>query len=98
MIDCYNGQQQATEAPSVTPMRLNSVTLERNSVLVVRVSRDSGYDLTELQALKESLVKIFPLHTVFIWWDDIEFTTITDKGYKESMTEVARYEPSSNYY
>ena len=87
----------AMSAQTADPMQLNTLTLERNSVLVARVSRNSGYDLNELQTLKEYLVKTFPLHTVFVWWDDIEFSAITDKAYKESMTEVANYEPSSYY-
>ena len=85
------------QAPTVTPAQLSTLTLERNSVLVARVSRDSGYDLHELQTLKEYLVKTFPMHPVFVWWDDIEFSAITDKAYKESMTEVTNYEPSSYY-
>ena len=84
-------------AQTAEPMQLNTLTLERNSVLIARVARNSGYDLDELQTLKEYLVKIFPMHTVFVWWDDIEFSAITDKAYKESMVEVARYEPSSYY-
>ena len=91
-------KEMSMPAQRVDPMQLNTLTLERNSVLVARVKRDSGYDLDELQALKEYLVKAFPLHTVFVWWDDIEFTAVTDKAYRESMAEVARYEPSSNYY
>lgn len=32
------------EAPNATPMQLNTLTLDRNSVLVVRVSKESGYE------------------------------------------------------
>ena len=91
-------KEMNASAQNIDSMQLHTLTLERNAVLVARVKRDSGYDLEELQVLKESLAKTFPLHTIFVWWDDIDFTAITDKAYKESMTEVARYEPSSNYY
>ena len=64
-----------------TPMQLNTLTLERNAVLVARVSRSDFYDCEMLQSLYNGLKKRFPCHEVFVWYDDVEFMAINDRGY-----------------
>lgn len=70
------------DAPAATPMQLNTLTLERNTVLIARVSQDTGYSMAELQALRDALKNTFPCHSVFVWYDDIEFMAVHDNGYK----------------
>ena len=82
-------------AQSVDPMQLNTLTLERNAVLVARVKRSEFYDCEMLQALYNSLCKKFPCHTVFVWYDDVEFMAIDDKAYVNKEVPI---NDSSNYY
>lgn len=84
-------------APAATPMQLNTLTLERNTVLIARVSKDTGYSMDELQALRNALKNTFPCHSVFVWYDDIEFMAVHDKGYKPEGLMGLNNE-TSNYY
>ena len=68
---------------SPLPYALNTLTLERNAVLVARVSKDAGYDFDELQILRQALNNAFPNHPVLILYDDIDFMSIEDKDYKQ---------------
>lgn len=78
----------------ITPYALNTLTLERNTVLVARVSKKSGYDFEELSVLRNKLKEIFPLHQVFVWYDDIEFIAIHDNSYPpEKMSLVNNDNP-----
>ena len=88
---------RSEEARVIDPMQLNTLTLERNSVLVARLAKNSGYDLEELQSLKQRLQNIFPNHQIFVWWDDIEFMAINDKGYNAERMSLVN-ETASNYY
>ena len=83
-------------APKIDSMQLNAISLERNSALIVRVSRDSGYDVDELRMLKQNLMNIFPNHPIFIWYDDIDFMAIHDKGFKPERLE--NLNDTTNYY
>lgn len=65
----------------VKPERVNTLTLERNSTLIARFSRDSGYSIDELQELRKMLRDTFPNHQVIVWYDDVDFLVINDKGY-----------------
>ena len=65
----------------VKPERVNTLTLERNSTLIARFSRDSGYSIDELQELRRMLRDTFPNHQVIVWYDDVDFLVINDKGY-----------------
>lgn len=82
-------------AEQVTPMQLNTLTLERNAVLVVRVSKDSGYDVADFKTIHQALKNAFPSHTVLIFYDDVEFMAIEDKG---CLPERITVNDSSNYY
>lgn len=88
---------KSEEARMVDSMQLNILTLERNSVLVARLAKNSGYDLDELQSLKKSLQNIFPNHQIFVWWDDIEFMAINDKSYSAERMSLVN-ETTPNYY
>ena len=64
-----------------TPMQLNTLTLEKNSVLVARIPKNDFYDWEMMQALSKVLKDRFPMHQVLVWYDDVEFMAIHDKGY-----------------
>jgi len=82
------------EAPNILPVQLNTLTLERNSVLVARLSKDGGYDFEDMKNIKRSLEEAFPNHTVLLIYDDIDFMAIEDKGYKVERI----INDTSNYY
>ena len=69
------------EAQQTTPMQLDSLTLEKNSVLVARIPKNGFYDCDMMQALYKSLKDRFPMHQILICYDDVEFMAIHDKGY-----------------
>ena len=75
--------------------QLNTLTLERNAVLVARVKRSDFYNSEMLHALYDNLCKKFPDHPVFVWYDDVEFMAINDKTY---MTREVPINDSTNYY
>lgn len=83
-------------APAAAPVQLNTLTLERNSVLIARFSKDSGYDLSELHELRKTLKEMFPYHSILVWYDDVDFMIINDKGYTPPRLEGLNDE--SNYY
>ena len=84
------------EPPSVAPLNMNTLTLERNSVLIARFSKDSAYDLDELRELRKMLKEVFPCHQVIVWYNDVDFMVINDNGYKaERLTGLNE---DSNYY
>ena len=82
-------------AEQATPMQLNTLTLTRNSVLVARISKDSGYDVSDFENIRQSLQHAFPNHTILLIYDDIEFMAIEDKGYTPERITVNE---TSNYY
>lgn len=101
MIDSFTGEyvtptSTSCQAPAATPTKLNALTLERNTVLIARVSKDSGYGIDELRELREALKCAFPNHEVFVWYDDVEFMAIHDKGYTAPNLEGLN--ATSNYY
>ena len=69
------------EAQLGTPMQLNTLTLEKNSVLVARIPQNGGYDCEMMQALYKALKDRFPMHQILVCYDDVEFMAIHDKGY-----------------
>ena len=102
MIDSYTGTPMErprfyNDAPAATPMQLNTLTLERNTVLIARVSKDAGYSIDELHVLREALKNTFPCHSVFVWYDDIEFMAVHDKAYKPEGL-IGLNNETSNYY
>lgn len=98
MINVFPNEEPKVEV--IPQMQINSLTLDRNSTLVVRVSRESGYDYEELQEIYKSFKDRFPLHQIFVWYDDIDFMVINDNAYKpERITELNHDENySQNYY
>lgn len=84
MIHCAIDNETLPEADQiihVKPERVSTLTLERNSTLIARFSRDSGYSIDELQELRRMLRDTFPNHQVIVWYDDVDFLVINDKGY-----------------
>ena len=101
MIDSFTGgyvtpTPTSCQAPVSAPMKLNALTLERNTVLIARVSKDSGYCIDDLRGLREALKCAFPNHEVFVWYDDVEFMAIHDKGY--TVPSLESLNATSNYY
>lgn len=93
---CVAGTETPYPAPIAIPNKLNALTLERNTVLIARVPRDSGYQMDELRNLRETLKCVFPNHEVFVWYDDVDFMIIHDKGYNPPSLEGIN--ATSNYY
>ena len=87
---------EAEKLPDLNQMQLNTLTLERNAVLIARVSRNSGYGIDELETFRKHLKDMFPYHRVFVWYDDIDFMAIHDKGYAPERMSVIN--DTSNYY
>lgn len=85
---------ERTQEQNVSQMKLNTLTLERNAVLVARLSKDGGYDLEDMGNIKRTLEAAFPNHTVLLTYDDIDFMAIEDKGYKAERI----INDTSNYY
>ena len=85
---------KSENAQMIDPVQLNTLALERNAVLVARVKRSDFYDNEMLQALYNNLCKKFLCHTVFVWYDDVEFMSIEDKAYATKEVPVN----DSNYY
>ena len=78
-----------------TPMQLNTLTLEKNSVLVARIPKNDFYDCEMMQALSKALKDRFPMHQVLVWYDDVEFMAIHDHGYPP---ERITCNDTENYY
>ena len=101
MIDYYTGTPvqeggpKYYEAPDLAAMQLNTLTLERNAVLIVRIPKDGGYDLQDFESLKRIFEGTFPNHAVLFMYNDIELMAIEDKGYKAERIEV---NATQNYY
>lgn len=85
---------ERTQEQNVSQIQLNTLTLERNAVLVARLSKDGGYDYKDMENIKRSLKEAFPNHTVLLTYDDIDFMAIEDKGYKAERI----INDTSNYY
>ena len=78
------------------PIRLDTLTLEKNSVLVARIPKNDFYDCEMMQALYKALKDRFPMHQVLVWYDDVEFMAIHDHGYPPER--ITCNDDSSNYY
>ena len=104
MIEYYTGtpplEQSKSDfynAPNLAPVQLNTLTLERNSVLIARVPRDNRYDIGLLQELRKTLKEAFPCHQIIVWYDDVDFMAIHDNGYPQERLEGVNND-TSNYY
>ena len=91
---CATGAEILYQAPAGTLAKLNTLTLERNAVLIARLSKDGGYDFEDMENMKRSLKEAFPNHTVLLTYDDIDFMAIEDKGCKAERI----INDTSNYY
>lgn len=101
MIDYYTGTPQEQpkfyDTQDLTSMQFNTLTLERNSVLIARVPKNNGYDISLLQELRKTLKEAFPCHQVIVWYDDVDFMAIHDNGYPQERLEGINND-TSNYY
>ena len=70
------------DAQQATPMQFNTLTLEKNSVLVARIPQNGFYDCEAMQIIYKALKDRFPMHQILVCYDDIEFMVIHDKGYR----------------
>ena len=86
------GRQDAQQA---TSMQLDTLTLEKNSVLVARIPQNGFYDCEMMQALYKALQDRFPRHQILVCYDDVEFMAIHDKGY---APERITCNETSSYY
>lgn len=68
------------EAPAAAPMQLTIPTIQRNSVIVLRVDRNN-YDLDEMNFLRDYYSKFFPNNPVAVIFDDIEMEIVNDNSY-----------------
>jgi hypothetical protein len=79
MIEQYNPEVVAATMPSHT----NALTVQRNSVIVLRVSFND-YDLDDMNRLQEYYSKVFPNNTVCVMFDNIDIEVINDQSYRKA--------------
>lgn len=79
------------EAPAAHSMQLAIPTIQRNSVIVLRVSRND-YDLDEMNALRDYYSKIFPNNTVAVMFDDIEMEIVHDNSWRKRPCAEEKYD------
>ena len=103
MINSFTGYIVPQEGSALAPIQnaqppiptqLNTLTLEHNSVLIARFSKDSRYDVEDFETIRRMLKDAFPCHTVLLMYDDIELTAVNDKAYKAERIP----NDTSNYY
>ena len=79
MIEQYNPEVIAATTPSYT----NALTVQRNSVIILRVSFND-YDLDDMNRLQEYYSKVFPNNTVCVMFDNIDIEVINDQSYRKA--------------
>lgn len=79
------------EAPAAAPTQLAIPTIQRNSVIVLRVSRND-YDLDEMNVLRDYYSKIFPNNTVAVMFDDIEMEIVNDNSWRKRPCAEEKYD------
>lgn len=67
------------DALVATSMQLAIPTVQQNSVIILRVSRND-YDLDAMNILRDYYSKIFPNNIVAIMFDDIEMEIVHDNS------------------
>lgn len=87
----YPGEPQHREEPIVTPMQLAIPTVQRNSVIVLRVPHNY-YDLDEMNILRDYYSKIFPNNTVAVMFDDIEIEIVHDNSSRKRPCAEEKYD------
>lgn len=86
MIDQYCTGQVVNTSSSGAPItieRPQSLTVQPNSVIVLRCSRDD-YDLNDMNTLRDYFAKVFPNNRVCVMFDDIEIEIMHDKTWRQS--------------
>ena len=81
--------QLCSSAPSAPSVALQTPTIQKNSVIVLRVSRND-YDLDDMNTLRDYYQKLFPNNTVAVMFDDIEMHIVNDNSWhKRPCAEVS---------
>lgn len=93
MIETMQINNEGEKAPS--PLQLNTLTLEKNAVLVVKIPRGE-YDTIAADELYKACTSRFPCHGVLLVYNDVEFSVINDKGY--AAERITCNNDASNYY
>ena len=91
-----NSYKDNSEDINISPLSMNTLTLEPNSVLIVRLSKDGRYDMEDFQRMYNNLKEKFPLHSIFMCYDDVEFMAIHDKAFKPER--ITLNDDTQNYY
>ena len=79
MIESY----EPKKAPEPSSVRSDILTLQRDSVIVLRCSFDH-YDLDEMNTLRDYYQQIFPNNRVCVMFDNIDIEVIHDKSLKKA--------------
>ena len=107
MINMINSTEENNPLPVIKKIRIgnqdyafptaekDSLTLEKDSVLVVKIPTNGNYDMSAMQCLYDDLKAKFPCHSIIMCYNDIEFTAIHDKAYPPERIEI---NDTSNYY
>ena len=81
-----------TVAPTASAISVSIPTIQRNSVIVLRVSRND-YDLDDMNILRDYYSKIFPNNTVAVMFDDIEMEIVHDNSLRKRPCAEEKYDP-----
>lgn len=74
--------QLCNSSPSTPAVALQTPTIQKNSVIVLRVSRND-YDLDDMNTLRDYYQKLFPNNTVAVMFDDIEMQIVNDNSWRK---------------
>lgn len=79
------------DAPTAHSIQLAIPTIQRNSVIVLHVSRNN-YDLDEMNVLRDYYSKLFPNNTVAVTFDDIEMEIVHDNSWHKRPCAEEKYD------
>ena len=80
------------------PIPSNELTLKPNSILVLRCSRDYGYE--ELQKLRKAMKNVITTNEIIVTYDDIELSVIHNECFRNTtpISEEKNDESHGYYY
>ena len=68
------------DVSAAIPTQFSIPTIQGNSVIILRISRN-GYNLDDMNVLRDYYSKIFPNNTIAVMFDDIEMKIVHDNSY-----------------